>query len=299
MRRLLSMLVVIWLTATIVFFALHILPGDAISTQLIQSSASRAEIAQMRDQMGLDAPITTQYLKFITNLLHGDLGHSLLSGQSVTEMISQLFQPTLILALGAMLVATTIGIALGVIGAFDIPLSTIARFVINLSLSTPIYWTGTLAIGVFSTKLGWFPATGTGSLNSLILPVSVLGFHTMGGIARVVQVNVRDVRQAAFIQVARSKGLTERYIAFRHTLRVGLLPVVTVIALQMGFLLGGTVITESLFVRSGIGTLLLNSTKRQDYPVVQGIVIMSAVIYISMNTLADIVYRLVDPRVAA
>ena len=154
-----------------------------------------------------------------------------------------------------------------------------------------------MAIVLFSAKLGWLPSTGTGRLEHLVLPVSVLGFHTMGGIGRVTQASVADARQASFVWVARSKGLPESHLVWRHILRVGLLPVITVTALQMGFLLSGTVITESLFVRPGIGRLLLNSVIEQDYPIVQGVVILSAVVYVILNTLADFLYRLVDPRI--
>jgi peptide/nickel transport system permease protein len=297
-QRLLAAVLTVWLAATLSFFALRVLPGDAISAQLAQGGAGRDDIERARARMGLGAPVAIQYTRFMSDLVRGDLGYSLLSQYPVREMIWERFQPTVKLALSAIVVAAVVGVGLGIIGAFESPVSVLSRLLITLSISAPIYWTGTLAIALFSAHLGWLPSTGTGKLEHLILPVGVLSFHTMGGIARVTQVNVKDVRHASFVWVARSKGLTERYIVGRHILRVGLLPVVTVIALQTGFLLGGTVITESLFVRPGIGRLLLDSTIKQDYPVVQGIVILSAMVYITLTTLADVSHRLIDPRVA-
>ena len=255
------------------------------------------DIERAQTRVGLDAPILRQYSRFITGLLRADLGDSLLTGQPVNEMVLQRFRPTLSLAIGAIFIAAVLGVSLGVFGAFDSTLSAMARLFITLSISTPIYWTGTLAIVLFAAQLKWLPSSGSGQWKHLILPVAVLGFHTMGGIARVTQANVADARRAAFVWVARSKGLSERYIVRRHILRISLLPVVTVIALQTGFLLGGAVITESLFVRPGIGRLLLDSVIKQDYPVVQGIVILSAAIYILVNAIADILYRFIDPRV--
>lgn len=296
-QRLLSVLLTIWLAATLCFFTLRVLPGDAIAAQLAQSGASQDSVEQLRVQMGLDAPIISQYAQFLAGLTRGDLGTSLLSGQPVSAVIAQRFIPTMRLAVSAMLVATTAGIGIGVAGAFDSLISSASRFIINLAISTPIYWTGTLAIVLFSAQLGWLPSTGTGRLQHLALPVSVLGFHTMGGIARVTQANVANAWHASFVWVARSKGLPESHLIWRHTLKAGLLPVITVIALQMGFLLSGTVITESLFARPGIGRLLLDSTIKQDYPIVQGVVILSAVIYVTLTALADFLQRVVDPRI--
>jgi peptide/nickel transport system permease protein len=297
-QRLLTGLVVIWAAATLSFLLLRLLPGDAVSAQLAQSGAAQADIDRVRALMGLDAPVTLQYVRFLSGLVQGDLGYSLLNGQPVARLIMQQVQPTALLALSAIFVATNLGVLCGAIGAFENRSAALARFITNLSISVPIYWTGTLAIGIFAAQLRWLPSTGTGRLEHLILPVGVLSFHTMGVIARVAQVNIREARKAAFVQAARGRGLTERYIMTQHILRVGLLPVISVIALQTGFLLGGTVITESLFARPGIGRLLVQSTTLQDYPVVQGIVVLSAVIYVIVNTLADAFHRLFDPRIA-
>lgn len=297
-RRIGSMVVVVWLAATLAFFALRLLPGDAIVSQLAQVGVPEEIIEEYRVIEGLTDPAGVQYTRFLVGLLRGDLGNSLLSREPVTEMIARNIVPTVTLAVPALILASVFGIVLGVAGALRWGIPThMARILTNIALSVPLYWTGTLAIYVFTVQLGLLPSAGAGRLSQLILPVGVLGFHTAGAIARVTQANVRTVLDAEFVQVARAKGLRERRVLFRHVLRVGLLPIAQVIALQAGFLLSGTVITEMLFVRPGIGKLLYDSTLKQDYPVVQGVVIFSAVVYVVLNTLADALYPLLDPRV--
>lgn len=290
-------LLTVYLTVTLTFLTLRVLPGDAISAQLIQVGASSEVIDNARHQLGLDLPIWLQYVEYLSSLVRGDLGTSLVSNQAVGLLIGERIRPTFALAFGALGLSLTMGLYLGILSAFDSFYSRLAGIIINLSISTPIYWTGSLAIIVFSVQLGWFPSTGTGRLEHLVLPVGVLGFHAMGEIARVVQVNVREIRHASFVLAARSRGLHEPHIIWRHVLRVGLIPVITVVSLQAGFLFSGTVITESLFVRPGVGRLLLESTIHQDYPVVQGIVVISTIVYSTVNSLAEILYYVVDPRI--
>jgi peptide/nickel transport system permease protein len=291
-QRLGSTVLVILFAVTLVFFALRVLPGDAIEAQMVRSGAADADIAFVRAQLGLDDPFWQQYGRYLTGLARGDFGYSLTSQQSVAELLASQLRPTLVLASGALVTAVTLGLGLGILGAFEHPAGAAARLLTTFSLSSPIYWTGTLAIIAVSVRLGW---TGVG-VNAVLLPVAVLGFHTSGAIARVTQVNIRDVSGAAFVQAARAKGLREGYILRLHILRLAVLPAVGVIGLQAGFLLSGTVITEVLFVRPGLGRLLLRSVLEQDYPVVQGIVVLSALAYTLANTAADIAMRLIDPR---
>jgi peptide/nickel transport system permease protein len=296
--RIASMLVVVWLAATTVFFALRVLPGDAIEARLAWNGASAEAIQQRRIEMGLNEPILLQYGRFLANMVRGNLGVSLIDGQPVTNLILQRFGPTLVLASTSLLVATLLGLVLGTLAVLQVGqgVSTAARFTINLAISTPIYWTGTLALYAFTGLSDLLPAQ-TATVILLILPIFVLGFHTSGAIAKVAQANLRVTLSADFVRTARAKGLPESQIVLRHVLRVGLLPTLTVIALQGGFLLGGTVITESLFFRPGIGRLLLDRTLLQDYPVVQGIVILAALTYIMLNTTTELLYLLLDPRV--
>lgn len=287
---------VLWVSITLTFFLLRILPGDALQTQLIQSGASQIIIEQRRTEQGLNKPILTQYWDFLLHVLQGDFGFSLQDGRPVLEIISQQFYPTVQLGMFSITLATVIGLVLGITGGFDSIVSLGARIVIGLSISMPIYWTGTLIIYIFTVLLNYSSSEGIGEV---ILPGMVLSFHVAGAIALIVQANIHRTRNLEFVRVARAKGLGEKQVILHHILRVGLLPVVTVIALQSGFVFSGTVIIETLFVRPGIGTLLLNAIRNQDYPVVQGIVILSTVIYTFVNTLANVLYQVIDPRITA
>ena len=297
LRSFIALVPVLWLAVTVAFFLLRLLPGDAVDAQLAQGGASQERIAQVRQQMGLDDPIPTQYRRYLTSMLRGDLGYSFVNAQPVAEVIAARLIPTLVLAVSAIVLALLLGVSMGIIASFENGLfASFANLLTILSISTPIYWTGTLAILAFAVQLDWLPASGSGGWPHLVLPVAVLGFHTMGEIARVVRVNLVETRSALFIRTAHSKGLRPRTILWRHMLRVVWIPVITVTALQAGFLFSGTVITEMLFVRPGIGTLLLDSTIDQDYPVVQGIVVLSALGYVVVNASADTLHGLLDPR---
>lgn len=298
LRRILLALLTVWGAATLAFFALALLPGDAIQAQLSQSGVGSEEILVRRTALGLTEAPLLQYLRFLSKTARGDLGYSWLSGERVNEAIVRSFSPTLSLALSALVISCVLGVVLGVMSAQPGGLlASGARLLTALALSTPIYWTGTLAIYVFTARLGLLPSAGAGRLSQLVLPAGILGFHSAAVIARTVQANVRDVADAAHVQTARGKGLPECFVLLRHVLPVALLPVIGVVALQAGFLLNGTVITESLFVRPGLGRLLLDATIQQDYPVVLGIVVLAAFVYTGVNTAADVGYHLLDPRV--
>jgi peptide/nickel transport system permease protein len=298
-RRLITTLLVAWAAVSLAFVALRLIPGDAIEAQLIQGGASEAEIAGRRTALGLDAPPLQQYLTYVGGLARGDLGRSLLTRQPVSQIIAEQIPATVVLALASLGVALVLGLGLGLGGAASgaVWARRASSALASLALSTPIYWTGTLAIWAFSVLLGWLPATGAGDLRHLILPAGVLGFHVAGGIARVTQAGLMETQGQDFVLFARSKGLAERQVWGRHILRVGLLPVITVVALQVGFLLSGTVITETLFVRGGLGGLLLRAILDRDLPVVQGVVVLAALLYSAVNALADVLYALADPRV--
>ncbi len=289
LRTVLSLLVTVWLATTITFVLLRVLPGDAVSTRLAQSSISQQRLDQIRQELQLNAPLHQQYSRYMTGLIRGDMGYSLIQARPVATMISERLRPTLTLAISAVVLAAIVGVSLGITAGLDLIGAGIARLLMSLALSTPIYWTGTLALIIVGVVLGL-------STSGLLLPTLVLAFHTMGEIARITQANVQQTAKAMFIRTAHSKGLTPLRIRLHHILRVGLLPVITVIALQVGFLLSGTVIVEILFLRPGIGRLLLASVVEQDYPVVQGIVIFSALVYTVANGCANLLYQLADPR---
>jgi peptide/nickel transport system permease protein len=297
-RRLGVALVVVWLAVSLTFVALRWAPGDAVDATMARSGASPAEIEARRSALGLNDPIWRQYLAYLSGVLRGRWGESLVSGEPVRTVIAQNLGPTAALATGALLVAVTLGMSLGVLaGAAPWRLLRYpAEAVASLALSTPVYWTATLAIYFFTTALGILPGVGGEGVRYLILPACVLGFHTAGSIAQVTTESIRDAARQDFVRTARAKGLPE-WDVLDHVLRVGLLSVIAVVALQLGFLLGGTVITETIFVRRGLGRVLLNAISSRDYPVIQGVVALSALVYSLTNALADVMYRIIDPRV--
>ncbi len=283
-----SYVFIVWLAATFAFFAIRLLPGDAIEAKLALSAASPAAIAEQRALLGLNLPIAEQYLQFWVNLLRGDLGHSLTSGLPVTELIGNALPSTLELALSAFLVALITGLSLGVLSAAtSAHISFLPSLLTNLLLSVPIYWTGTLMLFFFNAP----------SQSALFAPMLLLGLHTGAPIARVFSASLKQIRHAPYLFAARAKGLRARRLLLRHTLPLALLPTLNVIGLQAGFLLAGTVITEILFQRRGVGRLLLAATLEQDYPLVQGIVLLAAITYTLANSITALIQRLIDPRI--
>ncbi len=298
LRRMGTALLVAWLALTLAFVALRWVPGDALDATLARTGAPDEEIAARRTAIGLDDPIGQQYLTYLADLVRGDLGESLVSGQDVAELLWQNLGPTAALAVGSLLAGVTLGLVLGV-SASVLPWRAAryaAEAAASLALSTPVYWTATLAIYVFSTQWGVLPGVGGEGLRHLILPAGVLGFHTAGSIAQVTASSIREAAGQDFVRTARAKGLPDLDV-LEHILRVGLLPAIAVVALQFGFLLGGTVITETIFVRRGLGRVMLTAIDNRDYPVIQGLVVLAALTYSLINALADVLYGLVDPRV--
>lgn len=298
-QRLITALLIVWLTVTLAFLGLRLIPGDALINQMLQGGASDAAIAQQRAEQGLDQPVINQYISYLAGLVRGDLGYSSLTHQPVTIIIRQQLGATVALAGSSMIIAMIVGLSLGALEALygSRWLGRLAGWCSIAALSSPIYWTGTLAIYVFSTRLRLLPATGSSDLQHLILPAGVLGVHVAGGIARITRTSLVKTLEEDFIRTAQAKGLPPFQVFVRHVLRVGLPAIISVAALQLGFVLGGTVITEMLFARQGIGRLLQNAVLNQDYPIVQGIVVLSAVIYSALSAAADLLYGLLDPRV--
>ncbi|MBN1179834.1 MAG: ABC transporter permease [Anaerolineae bacterium] len=298
-RRLLQSLFVLWLVATLAFGALQLTPGDPAQALLAASGATSEEIARQRAELGLDDPLLRQYARFLGELVQGDLGRSWLHGRPVSRMIAEQLAPTAELAGVATAVGIAVGIGLGVLAAIRRRtwVDAAATAVAVVGISVPTYWSGLLAILVFALHLRWFPATGSGSLRHLVLPALVLGFALSGSIARIVRTRSVEVLDAQFILAARARGLPAHRVLFVHVLRAALGPAITVSALQLGFLLGGAVITESVFARSGLGQLAVEAILWQDVPVVRGVVLFSAVAFMLVNLLADLLQAWVDPRI--
>ncbi len=297
-QRIAAALVVAWLAMTLAFVALRWLPGDALDATLGRAGWSDDVIQARRSDLGLDAPVWWQYGAYLAGVVRGEWGTSLISGQPVTAIIWQNAGPTVALALAALAVAVALGVLLGLL-AGAVPYGIVrysAEAAASFALATPVYWTATLAIYLFTVALGILPGVGGSSPRYLILPALVLGFHTAGSIAHVTARSIREMWHEDFVRTARAKGLPSLDV-LDHVLRVGLLPVVAVIALQLSFLISGTVITEVIFVRRGLGRVLLEAITDRDYPVVQGLVVLAALAISGINALADVLYALLDPRV--
>jgi ABC-type dipeptide/oligopeptide/nickel transport system permease component len=298
-RRLLQTLFVVWLAATLAFLAMKLAPGDPAQVLLAASGATPGEIAQARAQLGLDDPLLIQYLRYLVELLRGDLGRSWLHARPVTQMVLERLGPTMALALAAISVATPLGMTLGMLAAVrqSTWVDTVATTLAVVGLSTPTYWSGLLAILLFALTLRWLPATGEGSLRHLILPAAVLGFALSGSIARLVRARVVEVLGAPFVAAARARGLPSWRVLVIHVLRTALPATITVIALQFGFLLGGAVVTESVFARRGLGQLALEAITWRDLPVVRGVIVSAALSYALVNLAGDLAHAWLDPRV--
>jgi peptide/nickel transport system permease protein len=298
-RRLFSTILVLWGVLTLTFFAIRLLPGDPATILASQGGGSAQQIAELRAQLDLDVSLPVQYVRFLAGLMRGDLGVSLVSHRPVVDVIAEQLPHTLALASTATLVSVVWGVSMGVLAATHQGtwIDQICMGLSVLGVSIPILLSGLLFILLFSLFLKWLPATGQGSWRHLVMPALVLSLASVGTIARLVRTQMLEVLPQDYITIARAKGVSERAVLWRHALRNALIPVVTIIGLQFGSLLGGTVVTESLFSRKGLGRLVVDAISWQDYPLVQGVVILGAALYVTMNFLVDLSYGILDPRV--
>ncbi|MCL0057593.1 ABC transporter permease [Dehalococcoidales bacterium] len=297
-RRLLITLLVLFGVTIITFAMVRLIPGDPAIVMAGQG-ATKEQIELIRERLGLDKHPVEQYFIFVGNLLQGDMGVSIRTGLPVTEEIMHRLPYTLLLTAAAMLIATVLGMVAGIVAGtkqnsiVDYLTTTVALF----GLSMPVFWLGLMLMLLFSIKLGWLPATGADSLKHLILPAFTLGVASTAIVARMTRSSMLEVMRLDYVRTARAKGLTEKLVILRHALKNALIPVVTVIGLQMGFLLGGAVLTEIVFAWPGIGRLLVEAILARDYPVVQGVVLVIAAMFILVNLVVDIIYVYLDPRI--
>jgi peptide/nickel transport system permease protein len=297
-RRMLGAVAVLWGVATAVFLLLQVLPGDPAQTILAGSGASQADIARIHQQLGLNQPLLVRYGHYLLNTLRGDLGRSLFSNRPVTLTIAEQLPATLQLAAAALLVAVVLGLSLGILAALrrGTWLDHLAVGVAVLGVSVPVFWSGLLLIWLFSVGLNWLPATGADDWRHLIMPAAVLGLTGAGPIARLVRASLLSVLSTDYITMARAKGLSQVAVIGRHALRNALIPAITLIGLQAGFLLGGTVVTEAVFARPGLGRLVVDAILWKDLPIVQGVVLLIAATYVFVNLLTDLTSLVLDPR---
>jgi ABC-type dipeptide/oligopeptide/nickel transport system permease component len=297
--RLLAAIPVIVGVSVLTFSILHLLPGDPVLVMLGETGGTPERIAALRESLGLNDPIIVQYGRFVAGALHGDLGRSVRSNRPVLEEIGQQAPSTIQLTLTGLGLAILLGVTLGVLSA-HYRNSWVDKASLILSLvgvSMPSFWLGMLLIFLFSLRLGWLPATGQGGIERLILPAFTLAVQAMAVIALLTRSNMREVLNQEYIMAARAKGLAEKVLLTRHALKNALIPVVTIVGLQFGALLGGAVVTENVFARQGMGRLAVEAILNRDFPVVQGIVLLAGMGYVLINLLVDVSYAALDPRI--
>ncbi|GAB6070195.1 ABC transporter permease [Thiomicrorhabdus hydrogeniphila] len=293
-----SVIFVSWIVGTLVFFLIHLVPGDPVAVML-GDWASPADETALREQLGLHLPIWTQYIHYLTGLVHLDLGQSLFFQQPVSELIAERFPMTFKLALMALLVAVLISFPLGLWAALRSGKwpDHLSMTVSLIGVSIPNFWLGPMLILLFSLSLGLLPVSGAEQPFSWVLPSITLGTALAAILARMLRASLLEVMHEDYIRTAQAKGLPASIVYGKHALLNALLPVVTILGLQLGTLLGGAVITEVVFDWPGLGQLLVESIQRRDYPVVQGCILIISVAYITINGLTELVYAWLDPRI--
>jgi ABC-type dipeptide/oligopeptide/nickel transport system permease component len=298
-KRLLLVLPVIWAVVTLVFLLIHIVPGDPVRNAL-GDNATEAQVAELKRRLGLDLPLAQQYVNYWRGVLQGDLGVSLTNpSDQVLDKIITRYPATIELALAGLVVAIIIAIPLGVTAGTNQGrwLDNVASVIALLGISTPGFVLGPLMIYLFAIKLDLLPVSGRYGIEYLILPAVTLGAALAAILTRMVRSSVIEELGEDYVRTARAKGLSERQVIYKHVLKNGLIPVVTVLGLQFGVLLAGAIITEVIFSWPGLGRLTIDAINSRDYPLVQGCILMIALTYIIANLLTDFTYRLLDPRI--
>lgn len=299
LRRLALTVPIILGIVIVTFLLVQLIPGDAVSAMQGQVKMSAQQMEEMRKALGLNDPLHVQLGRYLGNLAQGDLGRSLFGAQPVALLIAANLGATIQLTIAAMLVAIAIGMPLGVFAAvkhgtaWDVAATVIAM----VGVSIPAFWLGLMMIQLFAVTLGWLPITGDRGLRGLIMPAVALGVAEAAIITRLTRSTLVEVLGTDYVRTARAKGLVERAVVWKHALRNALLPLLTMIGMQFGTLFGGAVIIENVFSRQGIGTLATQAVINRDFPVVQGCVMVAALLYVLVNLLVDVLYGVVDPRI--
>ena len=280
------------------FVLVHSIPGDPVEVMLGETAAS-ADREVLRQNLGLDEPLPIQFFQYVAKVAQGDLGVSIHSKKPIVDLLAERLPATMKLAALALIIAISIGVPLGIVAALKVDLwADNLATVLSLTVSAmPHFWLGPLLMMVFALWLGLLPVSGMDANTSIILPALTLGFGLAAILTRMTRANMLEVLHEDFIRTARAKGLPEKTVILKHALRAALLPIVTVLGLQLGSLLAGTVITETVFAWDGIGRLLVESIEKRDYPVTQACVLLIALTYVFVNLLTDIIYNRIDPRV--
>lgn len=297
-KRLTSVFSVTFGVLLLTFLLIHLVPGDPVAVMLGES-ASSADVEALRALLDLDKPLIQQLFIYLNKIVHTDFGVSIHTQTPIVELLKSRYPATLKLALLALLIGMLVGIPLGIYSALKAGRwQDVLVTIVSVRLSAmPAFWLGPMLMLIFAVWLGWLPVSGMESADSIILPALTLGFGLSAILTRMTRTSLLEVLNDDYIRTARAKGLTERTVITRHALRAALLPIITIVGLQMGGLLAGAVITETIFSWDGVGRLLVESIEKRDYPVTQACVLVVALSYVLVNFLTDVLYRWADPRV--
>jgi glutathione transport system permease protein len=297
-KRLLGAIPTLVLVTIAVFLFVHVLPGDP-ARLAAGPDADQATVALVRHQLGLDLPLPEQFVRYVGNLLHGNLGVSLRTQRPVSREILDRFMPTFILTVTSMVWSVVFGLVVGVTSAVwrNRAPDALGMMLAVSGISFPAFALGMVLMQVFSVQLGWLPAIGAGSWKHYILPSITLGAGVAAVMARFTRAAFVEVMKEDYVRTARAKGVSERLVIVRHTFRNALIPVVTMMGLQFGFLLGGSIVVESVFAWPGMGSLLVDSVNARDYPVIQGLILLFSFEFIVINILVDVLYGLINPTI--
>jgi len=283
----------------VVFLLLYVAPGDPVQ-EMVGERADAETIARLRQELRLDDPVPVQFAHYAGGVLTGNLGTSYITGRPILRDIAERFPKTLLLAATAMVFAALLGISIGVVTA-RWPGGVLDRFTLGaayLGISFPVYWVGLLLILLFAVTLRWLPPSGYGRVQYLVLPALALGSRSVAFLARVTRSSMLEVLGSDFVRTARAKGLVERTVVVRHALRNALIPVITVLGLDFGYYLTGSILTETIFSWPGLGRYVVNAISRRDLPAIQGSVLFLSVVFVAVNLLTDLAYAKADPRVS-
>lgn len=305
-RRAGGLLLVLLIVATLVFFLTRLAPGDPAALML-GDQATAEDIARLRATYGLDKPVLVQFALWLKEIASGNLGQSIFLQRPVGQALMERAEPTFFLAMFSLAIATAIGVPAGVASAVwrGRPVDQAVSGLAMLAANIPSFWLGLIFIQIFAVRLGWFPVAGYGSptasfaerLQHLLLPSAVLGVVNSALITRFTRASMLDVLDADFVRTARAKGVSEATVVLRHALGNALVPIITVLGLTLALLIGGAIVTETVFGLPGVGNLVVSAVLRRDYPVIQGALLAVAAIYVLINLAIDVIYTLVDPRV--
>lgn len=298
-RRLAQSVMVIWGALTLAFIVIRLLPGDPAEAMFAGTGTPQAIQDAVRRELKLNSPIWQQYVGYLSNLVHWRFGTSVIHGDSVSHELSEQLLPTILLGVVAIVVAVLLGVTAGVVAARR-PNRALDRIITTVQvvwISLPVFWLGLILLTVFSFDLGWFPATGSSGVSSIVLPGLTLALPASAIVGQLVRDGLVSVLGEPYIVTARAKGLGEWRILFRHALRNAAVPVITVVGVVLGSLFSGAVVVETLFARQGLGRLAVSAITSKDYPVVQALVTLAAITYVVLNLFVDLLYAVVDPRI--